>query len=120
LGQILLVLGLAVAAGVIAYNVSLRLAAEDVGAHSGAGFLPEEQTPPSPVTTVADLPPGYQYAVLAPGRRSPQTIVVAFLGLVVLISLGALALAFSVYEIAHLLRTALDTYVGGATSSLSP
>jgi hypothetical protein len=117
MGQILLVLALAVAAGAAVYRVSLYLTGESQPSNSG--FLPEDGMM-SAAGPSADLPPGFRYAVLGPGRRSWQTRVIGFLGIVVLVSITALALALAVYEISHLVRLTLDSYLGNPTVSPSP
>ena len=117
MGQILLVLALAVAAGVTAYHVSLRLSGEEPGSDpAGEGFLAGSEMTSSGVMT-ADLPPGYRYAVLAPGRRSWQTRLLGFIGIVLVISVGAGVLAISIYEIGHIVRVTLDSYLGSGSST---
>ena len=116
MGQIVLVLVLAVAAGTAVYYLSLRLSEGEES--RGSGFLPEEQT--LRAGGISDLPPGYQYAILTPGRRSWQTRLLAFLGIVVVVAVAALLLALSVYEITHLVRVTLTGYLGTPSPSLSP
>ena len=115
--QILLVLVLAVAAGAAVYRLSLYLTGETPT--PGSGFLPEERVV-SAGGSAGDLPPGFRYAVLGPGRRSWQTRVVGFLGILVLISIVALALALAVYEVGHVVRITLDGYLGNPSVTPSP
>ncbi|HEV8563355.1 MAG TPA: hypothetical protein VGR41_00400 [Actinomycetota bacterium] len=118
MGQILLVLALAAAAGVAAYRVSLRLSGEEPGSDpAGEGFLSGDEESYS--GTGSDLPIGYRYAVLGPGRRSWQTRLLGFVGIVVIICVAAGVFAVTIYEIGHLLRVTLDGYIGG-TSSATP
>jgi len=119
--EILVVLALALAAGAAVYRLSLYLTGERdaSAASSSAGFLPGERLLPA-ATGTADLPPGYRYAVLAPGRRSWQTRVIGFLGIVVLVCLGAMVLALAVYEVSHLIRITLDGYVSGPSPTPGP
>jgi hypothetical protein len=117
MGQIVLVLALAVAAGAAVYRASLYLSGESQP--SSSGFLPEEGMM-SASGQAADLPPGFRYAVLGPGRRSWQTRLIGFLGIVVLVSIAAVALALAVYEISHLVRLTLDSYLGNPTVTPSP
>ena len=118
MAQILLVLGAAALAGVAAYGLSIRMAATESELRSDGDFLRDD---PGSGRAAArpDLPPGYRYAVLGPPGRSWQTMLVGFLGIVVLISFAALALALSLYEVGHLLRVTLDGYVGGVAPSPS-
>jgi hypothetical protein len=116
LGQILLVLALAAAAGVAAYRISLRLSGEEPGSDpAGEGFLGSGESPFS--GTGSDLPFGYRYAVLGPGRRSWQTRLLGFMGIVLVVSVAAAVLAVTIYEIGHVLRVTLDGYVGGGSSA---
>ena len=117
--EILVVLALALAAGAAVYRLSLYLTGEREAAppSGSAGFLPEEQLLSA---AAGDLPPGYRYAVLGPGRRSWQTRVVGFLGIVVLVGLGAMVLALSVYEVSHLIRLTLDGYVNAPSPTPAP
>jgi hypothetical protein len=118
--EILVVLALALAAGAAVYRLSLYLTGERTSpAPGGSGFLPREGLLPA-ATGAADLPPGYRYAVLAPGRRSWQTRLIGFLGIVVLVCLGAMALALAVYEVSHLIRITLDGYVSGPSPTPGP
>jgi hypothetical protein len=117
MGQILLVLALAVAAGAAVYRVSLYLTGDSPT--SSSGFLPEDGMM-SAAGSAGDLPPGFRYAVLGPGRRSWQTRLIGFLGIVVLVSIAAVALALAVYEISHLLRLTMDSYLGNPTVTPSP
>jgi hypothetical protein len=116
MGPILLVLALAVAAGAAVYRVSLYLTGESPSPNSG--FLPEDGM--MSAAGPGDLPPGFRYAVLGPGRRSWQTKLIGFLGIVVLVSLAALVMALAVYEISHVVRVTLDSYLGNPTVTPSP
>ena len=115
MGQILLVLAVAAAAGVAAYRVSLRLSGEEPGSDpAGEGFLGGDEA--SFAGTGSDLPFGY-YAVLGPGRRSWQTRLVGFIGIVLVVCVSAAVLAVAIYEIGHLVGVTLDGYVGGGSSA---
>ena len=115
MGQILLVLALAAAAGVAAYRISLRLSGEEPGSDpAGEGFLGSDDASYS--GTGSDLPAGYRYAVLAPGSRSWQTRALAFVGIVLVVSVSAGVFAITIYEIGHVLRVTLDGYVGGSST----
>jgi hypothetical protein len=116
LGQILLVLTLAAAAGVAAYRVSLRLSGEEPGSDpAGEGFLGGDEA--SYPGAGSDLPYGYRYAVLGPGRRSWQTRLLGFIGIVLVVCVAAAVLAVTIYEIGHLVRITLDGYIGGGSSA---
>lgn len=114
MGEIVVVLALAAAAGVVAYRISLRISGDDVvGDPTGPGFLESDEVSSSET----DLPAGYQYAVLAPGTRSWQTRVLGGIGIILLIAVGAAVLAITIYEIGHVIRITLDGYVGGSGSA---
>jgi hypothetical protein len=116
LGEIVLVLALAAAAGVVAYRISLRISGDEVlGDPTGPGFLGPDDG--SSLEAEGDLPAGYQYAVLGPGTRSWQTRVLGGVGIILLIAVGASVLAITIYEIAHVIRITLDGYVGGTVSA---
>jgi hypothetical protein len=115
LGEVVVVLALAAVAGVAAYSISLRISGDEVvGEPTGQGFVGGDDRPLDDASS--DLPAGYQYAVLAPGRRSWQTRVLAFVGILFLVAVGATVLAIAIYEIGHLIRITLDGYVGGSSS----
>lgn len=119
MGQILLVLALAAAAGVAAYRISLRLSGEEPGSDpAGEGFLGSDET--SYADTGSDLPSGYRYAVLGPWHRSWQTRLLGFVGIVLIVSVAAGVFAITIYEIGHLVRVTLDGYVGGSSVTPSP
>ena len=116
MGQILLVLALAAAAGVAAYRISLRLSGEEPGSDpAGEGFLDSDESS-SFFGAGSDLPAGYRYAVLGPWRRSWQTRLLGFVGIVLIVAVSAGVFAITIYEIGHLVRVTLDGYVGGGSS----
>jgi hypothetical protein len=115
LGQVILVLALAAAAGAAAYRISLRISGEEPGSDpAGEGFLESDEAGYSGIGP--GLPLGYRYAVLAPGRRSWQTRLLGLLGIVLVVSVAAGVLALTIYEIGHVLRVTLDGYVGGGST----
>ncbi|MBI3648886.1 MAG: hypothetical protein HY240_09085 [Actinobacteria bacterium] len=113
MGQFLLVLALAIGAGLAVYNVSLRLTGDEDEAN-GAGFLPEEQMLAG---RQGSLPPGYRYAVLVPGYRSWETRAFGLLGIFLVVVAAALLLAIGVYAASHAVRVTLDSLVGSPTPS---
>jgi hypothetical protein len=85
----------ALAAGLVVFWLTLRSSPEEPLSDSvdGDGFLPP--SPPRPGATQA---PDGIYVPIVADRRSWQTRVAGFLGLVILVSLAAAGLAFGLYQ----------------------
>jgi hypothetical protein len=96
----------ALATGGLVFWLTLRSSPDEAGSGSvdGDGFLPPK--PPQPGTT---YPEGL-YVPIASDRRSWQTRVAGFLGLVILVSLAAAALAFSLYQAGVFVARLLSDY----------
>jgi hypothetical protein len=83
----------ALAAGLLVFWLTLRSSPEEPATASidGDGFLPAK--PPGPGAPTDGI-----YVPIATDQRSWQTRVAGFLGLVILVSLAAAALAFGLYQ----------------------
>lgn len=86
----------AVATGLLVFWLTLRSIPDEPTSTSidGDGFLPPRPPPPG---TPSPVPDGL-YVPLVADRRSWQTRVAGFLGLVILVSLAAAGLAFGLYQ----------------------
>jgi len=86
----------ALAAGLLVFWLTLRSGPAEPSPASvdGDGFLPPE---PPALGASAPMPDGL-YVPITADRRSWQTRVAGFLGLVILVSLAAAALAFALYQ----------------------
>jgi hypothetical protein len=103
-----IVLLAALAAGVLAYWLTLRSpGTEPAVPNDGDGFLPRAQsTAASPVAVPGDG----AYLPLGPDRRSWQTRVAGLLGLVIAVTLAAALLAFSLYQTGSLIARLVADY----------
>ena len=128
MAQVLIVVVLAAAAGFLVYRVSLRWSTDRSAAHGvpGSGFALEPEARPatsaqqtSTVTAQVaarvaappkEVPAGYLYVPLAPGRRSWQTRVFGLVGLVIVVAVTAAVLAFTLYQGGHLLNKGMKGY----------
>ena len=123
MAHILLVIGLALAAGATVYLLSLRFLAEQPaggGSASISGFGPEA-SPVSGASPARDLPQGYGYVPLAPGRRSLETRILGLVGLIVMVALAAGVFAIVAYQIGHIVNHLFAHYVNASpTPTLSP
>jgi hypothetical protein len=96
----------ALATGGLVFWLTLRSSPDESPSApvDGDGFLPPK--PPPPGTTYPD---GI-YLPITSDRRSWQTRVAGFLGLVILVSLAAAALAFSLYQVGSFVARLLSDY----------
>jgi hypothetical protein len=94
----------ALATGALVFWLTLRAAGQDArpAPADGDGFLPE---PPG-----ATPQPDGVYVPIGSDRRSWQTRVTGLLGLLILVSLAAATLAFSLYQAGSWIAELLDDY----------
>ncbi len=99
----------ALATGGLVFWLTLRSAPEEPrpAPVDGDGFLPPK--PPVPGRPGAPATEGI-YVPLVADRRSWQTRVAGFLGIVILVSLAAAALAFSLYQAGSFVARLLSDY----------
>ncbi len=117
--DVLLVLALALAAGVSVYRLSLgwsERAPMDRRFSAGQG---------DPMATIATSPgsssfPGYAYVPLASGRRSWQTRLLGVAGIVLMVSTAAALFALAVYQAVHLVNQTFVHFAGSPTPTVSP
>ena len=123
MAHILLVIGLALAAGVTVYLLSLRLLPEQPGGGGsapGSGFGPEGSSIGG-ASSARDLPQGYGYVPLAPGSRSWETRVLGLVGLILMVALAAAIFAVAVYQVGHVVNHLFAHYVNASpTPTPSP
>ncbi len=118
--EVLLVLALALAAGVAVYRLSLWWSER---APTDPRF---SARPSDPMATVpATAPgssnfPGYGYVPLASGRRSWQTRLLGAAGILLMVSTAAALFALAVYQAVHLVNQTFGHFAGSATPSVSP
>jgi hypothetical protein len=97
----------ALATGLLVFWLTLRSSPEEPvsgGEVDGDGFLP-----PKPGTVAAPATDG-MYVPIVADRRSWQTRVAGFLGLVILVSLAAAGLAFGLYQAGSWVARLLSDY----------
>lgn len=96
----------ALATGGLVFWLTLRSAPEEPrpAPLDGDGFLPPKPPPPG-----AAYPDGV-YVPIVEDRRSWQTRVAGFLGILILVSLAAAALAFSLYQAGSFVARLLSDY----------
>jgi hypothetical protein len=103
----LFVVVLSVLVGSGVYAATLRAAREGTVA---AGFAGRSAPDPYGGTDVPAAGPGYTY--LRVGVRGPswQDRVVGFVGLVVLLGVSSVALAFGIYQLGHILNVTIENF----------
>ena len=117
--DIVVVLVLALAAGIGVYLVSMRWEGP-AAVLPGEGFLPEEERMQSEaLQAAAEAAAGRQmsgdYVPLAPGRRSAQTRLLGLLGLVVLVPITAVTFALAAYGVGRVIVEAITKVLQNAS-----
>lgn len=109
-----LVFALSLAVGGLVYWLTLRAGSTLTEPPlDGDGFLPE---PPMSAGSLHDMPPppdGTAYVAIGRDRRSWQTRVVGALGLIILVSLAAAVLAFTLFQAGSMVARLLSSYASG-------
>jgi hypothetical protein len=106
----LLVFVLSVAVGLAVYVLSVRAAARRPAATGGFGA--QERSGPPPAG------PGYSYVPVTTSRTDWQSRLSGFIGLLISVALGAVALAFTIYLFGSMIARAISGSFGtGDTGS---
>ena len=118
--DIVVVLVLALAAGIGVYLVSMRWDGP-AAVLPGEGFLPEEERMQSDaLQAAAEAAAGRQmygdYVPLAPGRRSVQTRLLGLLGIVVLVPIAAVTFALAAYGVGRVIVEAINRLLQNASA----
>jgi hypothetical protein len=103
----LLIIAISVAVGVVVYRMTetVAVAEADQDTWSGVGPAPAEQAPAPP-------PTNFERLSIARDRLTWHDRIIGTLGLVVVVTVGAAALAFGVYVVASTVLSLLETAAG--------
>jgi len=103
----LLVIAISVAVGVAVYRMtgSMALVEADPETWAGAGVAPAEQAPPPP-------PSNFERLSISRDRLTWHDRIIGSLGLVVVVAVGATALAFAVYLVGSTALSLLEKAAG--------
>jgi hypothetical protein len=103
----LLIIAISVAVGVTVYRITatVAVAESDQDTWSGVGPAPAEQAPAPP-------PTNFERLSIARDRLTWHDRIIGTLGLVVVVTVGAAALAFGVYVVASTVLSLLETAAG--------
>ena len=104
----LLVLGLSLLVGAAVYLATVR--AEHEVPELGFGDDLSEASPPQGTAPVAG--PGYAYLRVSTEGPSIRDRLQGFIGAIVLVALGAAALAFAIYQGGHLINLMIESFLG--------
>ena len=103
----LLVIAISVAVGVAVYRMTgaMALVEDDPETWAGAGVAPAEQAPPPP-------PSNFERLSISRDRLTWHDRIIGSLGLVVVVAVGATALAFAVYLVGSTALSLLEKAAG--------
>jgi hypothetical protein len=110
MGQVLLVVALALATGLVVYRLSLRR--EGTGSFPATGFGDG-----ATAEDASEIHPA-AYVPLAPGRRSWQTRVMGVAGIVIVVVLASAVLAVALYMAGHAVNEVFKDFTGDNGSVL--
>jgi len=103
----LVVLGVSLLVGGAVYLATVRREEEA----SGLGFG-EDRDQPSERGTAPAAGPGYAYLRVSTEGPSVQDRLQGFIGVVVLVGIGAVVLAFAIYQAGHLIDQLFKSFFG--------
>lgn len=105
---LLLVAVLSLLVGAVVYVGTVRR--EQAPSASGFGE-PENEVPPPAVAAEGDPNPGYTYLQVSTQGPGVRDRLQGIVGVIVLLGVGAAALAFVLYELGHLINRTIERFL---------